>query len=199
MTEQVSSAGYADVERSPRQELRGHQAETVTRLLQAGLEELRVSGYHELTMRRVATRAGVSPATAYTYLSSKNHLVVELFWQRLVATPVEPAADGVDDRLQAVTRSLAGMLEDEPELAGAATGALLSPDPDVERIRLRVGQELVRRFADALGEDADPRLTETLGYAFSGALLQAGMGLMTYADMARRLDAAVAVILEGHR
>ena len=34
--------------------------------------------------------------------------------------------------------------------------------------------------------------------AFSGALLQGGMGLMTYTEMGERLDAVVAVILKGN-
>ena len=34
--------------------------------------------------------------------------------------------------------------------------------------------------------------------AFSGALLQAGMGLMTYTEMGERLDAVVAVIMKGN-
>ena len=38
-----------------------------------------------------------------------------------------------------------------------------------------------------------PDLVDTLVLAFSGALLQAGMGLMTYTEMGERLDAAVAV------
>ena len=38
-----------------------------------------------------------------------------------------------------------------------------------------------------------------LTLAFSGALLQAGMGLMTYAEMADRLDVVVAVIMRGSR
>jgi hypothetical protein len=39
---------------------------------------------------------------------------------------------------------------------------------------------------------------EALTFAFSGALLQAGMGLVTYDDLSKRLDDVVAVIMEGH-
>ena len=49
-----------------------------------------------------------------------------------------------------------------------------------------------------LGDDADPAVLETLALAFSGALLQAGMGLMTYTEMADRLDSVVAVIMKGN-
>ena len=42
------------------------------------------------------------------------------------------------------------------------------------------------------------RVLEALVLAFSGALLQAGMGLMTYTEMGERLDSVVAVIVRGH-
>ena len=64
---------------SPRQGLNARQQGTVEKLLAAGLDELREVGHEALTIRTVAQRAGVSPATAYTYLASKHHLFAELF------------------------------------------------------------------------------------------------------------------------
>ena len=171
---------------------------TAERLLEAGREELRVVGPETLTIRTVALRAGVSSATAYTYLASKNRLYAELFWRFLVED-ADLAADGSEpvDRVRSVTRNLSRRLATAPELAAAVTPALLGTDPEVDELRLRIGAELVRRFHDAVG-DADPALVETLGLAFSGALLQAGMGLMTYTEMGERLDAVVAVIMRGN-
>ena len=40
---------------------------------------LRESSYADLTVRAVAARAKVAPATAYTYFSSKNHLIAEVY------------------------------------------------------------------------------------------------------------------------
>ena len=183
----------------PRQGLNERQAETVERLLAAGLEELRAVGHETLTVRTVATRAGVSPATAYTYLASKNHLFAELFWRFLAEDAErEPEGEGPPERLQWVTRNLTTRLAGAPELAAAVTPALLGTDPDVERLRLRIGGELVRRFKTALGPDADPDAVEAVTLAFSGALLHGGVGLMTYTEMGERLDAVVAVILKGN-
>jgi AcrR family transcriptional regulator len=172
---------------------------TAERLLAAGREELRAVGHQTLTIRTVAQRAGLSPATAYTYLASKNRLYAELFW-RFLADDADVAPAGADPvaRVRSVTRRLARRLADAPELAAAVTPALLSADPEVEELRLRIGAELVRRFRVALGDRSDPAVLETLGLAFSGALLQAGMGLFTYDEMADRLDSVVAVIMEGH-
>ena len=66
------------------------------------------------------------------------------------------------------------------------------------RLRLRIGAEFLARFESAMGEQADPAVLEVLVLTFSGALLQAGMGLMTYDEIAERLVSAVAVILRGH-
>ena len=177
---------------------------TAERLLEAGREELRAVGHQVLTIRTVAQRAGVSSATAYTYLASKNRLYAELFWRFLVEDRPEDeapgAAEGADpvDRVRSVTRHLSRRLASAPELAAAVTPALLGTDPEVDELRLRIGAELVRRFRAAVGDDADPALVEALGLAFSGALLQAGMGLMTYTEMGERLDAVVAVIMRGN-
>ncbi|WP_323792131.1 TetR/AcrR family transcriptional regulator [Nocardioides sp.] len=192
----------SQVFKSSRQGLRSRQTETLSKLLAAGEEELRAVGHEALTVRTVAARAGVSPATAYTYLASKNHLFAELFLGYL-GQDAEHVASGTDavDRVRSVTRQMAERLAAAPELAAAVTPALLSSDPDVERLRLRIGAEFVRRFAAAIGDDAGERtddLVEALTLAFSGALLQAGMGLLTYPEMGERLDHVVATIVRGN-
>jgi AcrR family transcriptional regulator len=179
--------------------LNPRQTETVEKLLLAGEQELEETGPEALTIRMVAQRAGVSPATAYTYLASKNHLFAELFWRRIVTEPgPEPDGDSAVDRIRVVTRHMAAMLGRSPHLATAANIALLGTDPEVERLRLVIGSEFVNRFRDAIGEGADPRLIDAITLAFAGALLQAGMGLMTYEELSQRLDDVVAVIMEGH-
>ncbi|WP_258008604.1 helix-turn-helix domain-containing protein, partial [Rhodococcus sp. ENV425] len=58
---------------STRRRLTEKQADTVDRLTRAAVEVLREEGFAGLTVRNVAARAGVAPATAYTYFSSKEH------------------------------------------------------------------------------------------------------------------------------
>ena len=100
---------------SLRQGLNPRQAETVERLLVAGEAELDEAGPEALTIRTVAQRAGVSPATAYTYLASKHHLFAVLFWRRIVTDP-GPAPTGATatERIQAFTRHMAAMLGRSP-------------------------------------------------------------------------------------
>lgn len=184
---------------SPRRVLNPRQAETVAKLLDAAEQELAAVGPEGLTIRTVAGRAGVSSATAYTYFSSRNHLFAELFHRKvLLEHPVEIAGSEPIERVACVTRHLATVLGSRPHLAAAANHALLGVDPDVERLRVVIGGELVSRFQQALGDDVDPDVLDALTLALTGALLQTGMGLISYDNLADRLDAVTATILRGN-
>jgi len=63
-----------------RRRLSPRQAEVVAQLVQSTVEEVEEVGYAGLTVRNVARRAGVAPATAYNYFSSKDHLLAEVLW-----------------------------------------------------------------------------------------------------------------------
>lgn len=182
---------------STRRRLTEKQADTVDRLTRAAVEVLREEGFAGLTVRTVASRAGVAPATAYTYFSSKEHLVAEVFWRRLAATP-EPAdiVGSTADRVSAVLRNIAMLMDDEPELAGAVTSALLGRDPDVEHLRGRIGLDIRERLSVALGAGGDPDVLEALELLYAGALVRAGMGYGTYAKLADRLETSARLLLE---
>jgi AcrR family transcriptional regulator len=181
----------------PRRGLNARQAETVEHLLTAGQQVLEAVGPRELTIRTVATRAGVSPATAYTYLASKNHLFAEIYLRHVIDNPAPEVRGTPRERLRAVVRHLAEVLLHTTNLAAAANIALLADDPEVERLRLAIGTEFWRRFSAALGADADPRRLHAALFAFSGALLQAGMGMLDTAELLDRLDGVVEIVTEG--
>ncbi|WP_216893946.1 TetR/AcrR family transcriptional regulator [Nocardia alni] len=186
---QVSDADSVGVE-STRRRLKKKQADTVERLTKVAIDVLARTGYDALTVRIVAAEAGVGTATAYTYFSSKEHLIAEAFWRRLAQTPPPDHAQDADrvTRTVATLRQIALLLGDEPEMANAVTTALLGGDPDVEHLRLRIGAEMRRRLVDALGPEADPDLVESLELLYSGALLRAGMGYASYAEIADRME-----------
>jgi len=184
---------------STRRALSGRQAQTVQKLILAAVEELREQGFDGLTVRNVARRAGVAPATAYNYFASREHLVTEVFWRRL-RTLAESRVDmrhSAPERVSATMTDLALLVADEPELASACTVAMLATDPDVKLLRDRIGVEWRRRLSLALGENADPAVLTTLEFAMSGALLQAGMGHLRYEDLPARLDGAVRLVVPG--
>ncbi|GAA4068409.1 helix-turn-helix domain-containing protein [Actinomadura miaoliensis] len=179
-----------------RRRLTERQADTVRRLTDAAVAELRDQGYDGLTVRNVARRAGVAPATAYTYFTSKNHLITEVFWRRLSALPpVERGTGPARERVAAVLREVALLVSDEPELAAACTAAMLGGDPDVRELRLRIGMRIRERLQTALGDDADPKVLSALEIAYAGALVHAGMGHTSYARMADRLTEIAELIL----
>ncbi|MBF6333890.1 TetR/AcrR family transcriptional regulator [Nocardia transvalensis] len=181
-----------------RRRLTEKQADTVDRLTRAALEVLSREGFAGLTVRMVAAAAGVGTATAYTYFSSKEHLVAEVFWRRLAAT-TPPKDDGADNvtRTLAVLRQIALLVADEPALAGAVTSALLGTDPDVAHLRTRIGTEIRRRLVDALGDEADPDTVETLELLYAGALVRAGVGYASYAEIADRLEKSALQVLRS--
>ena len=179
-----------------RRRLSGKQADTVERLTRAALQVLARDGFAGMTIRLVATEAGVATATAYTYFSSKEHLVAEIFWRRLLASP-SPVSEDADPavRVLAELRNIALLVADEEELSGAVTSALLGHDPDVEHLRLRVGAEIRGRLVRALGPDADDEVVEMLEIVYAGALVRAGMGYGSYSEIANRIEQAALRIL----
>jgi len=184
-------------DQSPRRRLSKRQAETVAKLVAAATEELRDRGYAELTVRTVAARAGVAPATAYTYFASKDHLITELLWDRLHAAATPPPEGEPTQRVVAVLRNMVLAMVDEPELAAAATKAMLGDDPDVADLRLRIGTEVHSRLAAALGRRPDRQVLTALEFAWAGALMHAGLGVVSYKKIADQLATTAALIMHG--
>jgi AcrR family transcriptional regulator len=174
------------------------QEETIRKVLDAAVELLRESSYSDLTMRAVAARAGVAPATAYTYFSSKNALIAEVYLRLVQDVPLfTDVNQTTQQRVTAQLRELTLLVADEPELAAAATTALMGDEPDVRHVRDKIGMEVRRRITSALGPGAWPEVLTTLEMIFYGALVQAGTKSMTYYQMADRLDGVIALIMGG--
>ena len=176
----------------------GRRADTVQRLLDAAIEEIRAVAFHELSVRSVAKRADVSPATAYTYFSSKEHLVSSVVWARLQALP--PARASSDDPdsadLADTVRGIARVFSEEPELSRACTTALLADDAEVRRLRDQIGKEIADRLAAALG--TLPRTAaNAITMSFVGGMLLAGVGYLAFDDLADRLTEIAAAVTPG--
>ncbi|HVC69545.1 MAG TPA: helix-turn-helix domain-containing protein [Acidimicrobiales bacterium] len=184
-----------------RRRLTVKQAEIVQRLVDAAADEARDNGYEGMTVRSASRRAGVAPATAYTYFASKDHLLAEVLWRRFHALPavVAPVGTSVVDRLTGALGDLGLFMADDPMLAAACTTALLGSGPDVRALRVRFGSELHTRIAAALGDDADPTVVLGLDLAYSGAMLWAGMGHMPYASVPEALSDVAGALLGAVR
>lgn len=190
------SEGESLVVEATRRRLSAKQADTVDKLTKAAVEVLAREGFAGMTIRMVAATAGVGTATAYTYFSSKEHLVAEIFWRRLVAAP-SPASEDPDPTVRVVAelRAIAMLVADEQEVSGAVTSAMLGRDPDVAHLRARIGLEIRTRIERALGPDADPDVVVSLELVYAGALVRAGMGYASYADIADLIEKSALLIL----
>ncbi|GAA2366734.1 MULTISPECIES: TetR/AcrR family transcriptional regulator [Gordonia] len=195
MSTPVESAGVAA--ESTRRRLSPQQAEKITKMTEAAVEILAADGFDALSVRDVAKRAGVAPATAYTYFSSKSHLVAEVFWRRLAAgVPEVDASLPRAERVAQVLRGVSTVVAGEGQLGGAVTVALLGSDPDSEHLRWRIGGFIHDRLAAAVGDDHPdaPRVVDALQMLYAGGLVTAGMGHLTYEATSERLVAAAALL-----
>jgi len=176
------------------------QEETFRKVLAAGIETLREKSYADLTVRAVAARAKVAPATAYTYFSSKNHLIAEVYLDLVRQVPYfTDVNEPMTTRVEQVLHHLALVVADEPEVGAACTTALLGggTDPAVGAVRDRIGAEIHRRIATAIGPGADANTVAALEMMFFGALVQAASGQFTYHQIADQLAYVVGLILPG--
>lgn len=178
---------------STRQWLSKRQSATVDSLLDTGYDALVEVGLDALSLRDVARRAGVTHTTAYNYFTSKEHLVAELHWRMLRRVPLaEPDHDApLGTRLADALRGASGVLTEDPALAEAALVALVGRDPEIERIRDSIGAEIVRRLRAAGGDDLDERVLDGVLLLHSGAMLQAGLGYLTFDEVVDRIAAIV--------
>ncbi|MDA2889550.1 TetR/AcrR family transcriptional regulator [Mycolicibacterium sp. BiH015] len=177
------------------------QEETFRKVLAAGLEMLRESSYADLTVRAVAARAKVAPATAYTYFSSKNHLIAEIYLDLMQKVDYfTDVNDSTATRVEKTLRTMALTLADDPEVAAACTTALLSGnDTTVRTVREKIAGEIHKRIRAAVGPDPDPRTLAALEMTFFGALVNAGSGAFTYHQIADRLSYVVGLIVGEDR
>lgn len=116
------------------------QQATFRKVLAAAMATLREKSYADLTVRLVAARAKVAPATAYTYFSSKNHLIAEVYLDLVRQVPcVTDVNVPMPIRVTSSLRHLALVVADEPEIGAACTAAVRAVrDRTWRRSRYRV-------------------------------------------------------------
>ncbi len=197
-----------------RRRLTDRQTEAAEQLLNAAEIEVEQTGYDALSMRGVAKRAGLASATAYTYFSSKDHLLGELLWRRIAAVPESMSASDVvtagttpttatdvpsetlAERLSRVVYDLGEITNGSPVVIAACTQALLSSNPDVKPLRDRIGIDIRRRMAAASGDQRDDQLIDVLVTTYFGALLSAGMGHMKHRDVPAFVEGALLLMTQ---
>jgi len=177
----VPLAGLAVAHQPGRRHLSDRQAEAVDRLVDAAAEEVKEVAYGDISVRTIAKRAGVATATAYTYFSSKDHLLAEVLWRRMhLSPPLLDVRQPLPERVADTVRSMGFGEVESPAAVAACTTALLGDGPDVKQVRTRIADEIARRLAAALGPDTDPALLPVLQITYTGAILSAGLGHLRF-------------------
>jgi hypothetical protein len=103
----------------------------------------------------------------------------------------------VANRVARTVRDMIPFAAESPALIDACTVALISPSPDVSHLRDRIGSETHRRLTTALGPGVDPRVVRVLEAAYSGALLTAGTGHMSFLDVPAFVAEAATLLVDG--
>jgi AcrR family transcriptional regulator len=179
----------------------GRRVHTCRRVFSAAAEMLDESST-DVSVPTLAARARLAPAAVTAEFASVDAMFAELYLHRVSELPLtlEPGVS-VAARVSAQLRSITLVMADEPNLAAACSRALLrTDDAAVAALRERIGAEVHRRVAAALGTGAWPEVMATLETLFWGALLQAQSQAISYREMADRLDTMLALILaDGDR
>ena len=148
-------------------------------------------GYDGLTVRNVARRAGVAPATAYTYFASKDHLLAEVLWRRLQALPVpgrrrrRRRVGGRPGHRRAAGAGPVHGRRPHPR-RGLHDGAARERARGAGRCACCSAPRCTSASPMPSGDDADEAVLRSLDLAYSGAMLWAGMGHIRLRGRARR-------------
>ena len=177
---------------------RPRQEETYNRLLDAAVELLHETKYSDLTVRAIAARAQLSPATAYNYFKSKNGLVAALYLRLVLTVPLfVDVNQTTHERIIQEIHALAMLGADEPEVAAACTTALMGDEDELVPVREQIGIEVRRRLTAALGPGIPVSVLAAVEFVFYGALVRAGTGSLSYDTVASRLDGVIELILQA--
>ena len=177
---------------------RPRQEETYNRLLDAAVELLHETKYSDLTVRAIAARAQLSPATAYNYFKSKNGLVAALYLRLVLTVPLfVDVNQTTHERIIQEIHALAMLGVDEPEVAAACTTALMGDEDELVPLREQIGIEVRRRLTAALGPGIPVSVLAAVESVFYGALVRAGTGSLSYDTVAGRLDGVIRLILQA--
>ena len=127
-----------------------------------------------------------------------SDLIVELCLRRIRSVPLSTDdTHGSTARVAAQLSQTMLVVAEEPALASACAAVFLASGPAADRAHEQIGLEIHRLMISAVGPGSWPEVITTLELVFSGALIQAAAGTMTFVQAADRVQTAVSLILEG--
>lgn len=174
------------------------QAMAVEALLDAGIELLHESTYDALTLDAVSAKAGLSAATATELFASTDDLIIGIYLRRIRGVALcTTAPHGSIEQVAAQLSRIMLAVAEEPAVATACAAVFLGNSQTASRAQENVTSEIHRLIATAVGPGSWPEVVTTLELIFSGALIQAAAGTMTFQRAAERVETAVSLIIQG--
>ncbi len=160
-------------------------------------------GYAAVTMRSVAERANVGPATVYRYFSSKDHLIADVHARRTLDIIAEleakpPRHKRPADRVSAVFRRMLVATADDLPLASAGVAAITSGDPTASASDFWSEVAMPSYLNIALGDSKvgdRAALGELLGHVFFSLMCGMAVGRMSLGEAEQSMDRAVQLVL----
>ncbi|MEU8030846.1 TetR family transcriptional regulator [Streptomyces sp. NPDC049099] len=147
----------------------------------ATYELIREQGYDATTVDQIAERAEVSPSTVFRYFPTKEDIVLTDEYDHLMAEELRarPADEPLLESLRYVMRaSLAGLMHDDPEVLRLRTRLGV----EVPAVRSRVFESMAstsvllrRAIADRTGHDPDSLEVRVYSMSVIAGLMEANM------------------------
>ncbi len=137
----------------------GERAEREERIVAAALDELIEHGYEQVTMLGIASRAGASKETLYSWFGSKEGLFAALIKANAdrSAERIERALAGDDDPVDTLTGYATGLLTLLTSPGSVALNRAAMSSPDLAEVLLAHGRHrigpLVEAFLARLADD----------------------------------------------
>ena len=170
-------------------------------LLAAAQQLLAEREFEQIQVREVAEAAGVALGTLYRYFPSKELLYAHalLDWSEGFASRASTAPGSTDaDRLRRALHRAVRAYERAPTYFRMINLLEVCPDDDVRAAFASFSEQFFGELRRAL-VDADPADAETIVFV-AASVLDSGLrgwvnGMASLAEVRRRLDATVALVL----
>ena len=146
---------------------------------------------HDVQMRDIAERSGVSLAAIYNYFSSKDHLLGEALvdWAHGLAAPGRAGKLEFADLVRRGVRAYARA----PQYAEVILQTAASTDPHAIECMGRLSNDVggpLRAALDHLDPATADAVQRVVGHAWMGGLFECVHGRQTYAELERTLATA---------
>lgn len=163
------------------------------KLIFAGIEEIKEQGIQNFSMRRVASRCGVSCAAPYKHFVDKNDFVLAIVryinneWLRTQKKIATDADAGIKERIIDISMAYLRFLVENPSFRSIIMLRDINMSAEFQRNRLRIGNNvgaLIKKYCEevSMSDEVMKRKLYIVRSLIYGAVLMVDNGEMQYDD-----------------